>query len=139
MCARFELNKTRFQPSNTVAFWRALAMAQQLVWAGFARREWLRGTPKDAALVDIPAARFAERSRRTALLVWDEVPQGQVIRGLVVPNHGKPLLRIVTRECSPAEEEHFGHDRICVIEPPLYSAEPIPIEPPKSPAQGEFF
>ncbi len=139
MCARFELNKTRFQPSNTVAFWRALAMAEKLVWAGFARREWLHGPPKGGALVDVPANRFAERSRRTAQLVWDDVPAGQVIRGLVVPNKGKPILRIVTRECSPEEEEFFGHDRICVIEPPLFSAEPIAIEPPKSPAQGELF
>lgn len=139
MCARFELNRTRFQPSNTVAFWRALALAQQLIWAGFARREWLHGKPKDGDLVDIPADRFAERSRRTAQLVWDDVPSGQVIRGLVVSNKGKPLLRIVTRPCTADEEEHFGHDRICVVEPPLFSADPIPIAPPKPPAQGEFF
>lgn len=139
MCARFELNKTRFQPSNTVAFWRALARAQQLIWAGFARREWLRGLPRDEALVDIPAVRFAERSRRSAQLVWDDVPPGQVIRGLVVPNRGKPLLRIVTRQRTPEEEEHFGHDRICVVEPPLYSSEPIPIAPSQPPPQAEFF
>jgi hypothetical protein len=139
MCARFEMNRTRFQPSNTVAFWRALALAQQLVWAGFARREWLHSPPKDGAMVDIPADRFAERSRRTAQLVWDDVPSGQVIRGLVLPNKGNPILRIVTRSCSPEEEEHFGHDRICVIEPPLFSAGPIPIEAPKPPAQGELF
>jgi hypothetical protein len=133
------MNRTRFQPSNTVAFWRALARAEQLIWAGFARSEWLHGAPKDGALVDIPAERYAERSRRTAQLVWDDVPSGKVIRGLVVPNKGKPLLRIVTRACNPDEEEHFGHDRICVIEPALFSAAPIPIEPPKPPAQGEFF
>ena len=84
----------------------------------------------------------AERSRRSAQLVWADMPPGHVIRGLVVSTKSDPsksILRVVTREVTEEEHELFGHDRICVTAPPLFSAEPIPIAPPPPPKQGELF
>ncbi|MEA3209343.1 MAG: hypothetical protein QOE70_2400 [Chthoniobacter sp.] len=120
--------------------WRRSA-AEQLLWAGFARREslgwWKR---KGVELVDVPAHRFAERSDRSRQLTWDDVPAGLVVRGLVDESSGKPLLKIVTRASTVEELQRYEHDRMPLLEPPLFSAEVIesPADPPGL-EQGELF
>lgn len=126
MCARFEVNDRRLMPGRRVGCWLGERRSELFVWAGFARREslgwWKR---KGGELVDVPATRYAERSRATGQLVWAEMPVGGVIRGLVDPNDGKPLLKVVTRECEAEEAAFFGHHRICLIENPLFSREVV--------------
>lgn len=97
---------------------------------------------KGGGLVDVPAHRFAERSDRDRRLRWDDVPVGLVVRGVIVPNDGKPLLKIVTRESSPEEFAQFEHPRMPLIEAPLFSAEILPDTPEDAPPenpQGELF
>jgi hypothetical protein len=104
--------------------------------------------------VDIPAKRFAERSDKDGHLTWDDVPAGQVVRGVIDPNEGKPLLKVVTSASTPEELAKYEHERVPLIEPPLYSAEDtgLPFEQPKprapkakpvqeapGSAQGELF
>jgi hypothetical protein len=153
MCARFEINKKELRPGKSVAYWLE-KNAAQLPWAGFAKREsigWWKG--KGGTVVDIPATRFAERSDKDGRLIWDDVPAGNVIRGLIDPNEGKPLLKVVTRASTEEELARFEHPRMPVIEAPLFSAEPTglvseqpwpqPPEPVKElpaarPVQGEL-
>jgi len=72
-------------------------------WAGFARSEILSWWQKrGAVLIDIPADRFAERSEVTGKLIWDEVADGLVIRGLVDIQTTQPLIKVVTRASTPA-------------------------------------
>lgn len=129
MCARFELNDTRFGPGKPIAFWRD-SFPQQLAWAGFARRETLRWwQAKGGVLVDIPAHRFAERSKKDGRLIWADVPTGQVIRGLVDPSGNQPLVKVVTRAPTAEEMLQFEHPRMPFIESPLWSADPIAMAP----------
>jgi hypothetical protein len=128
MCAAFELNSRVLRPGKLVRVWRERQPAT-LVWAGFARRESLGWWRKNgAALVDIPAERFAERSDRDRQLRWDAVPTGLVIRGLVDPHGGKPLLKVVTRASTEEELARFEHDRMPLLELPLFSAELLSVE-----------
>jgi hypothetical protein len=113
----------------------------QLVWAGFARWEILHWWEKKGGeLVDVPADRFAERSERTRELIWDEIPRGNVVRGLVERSGPKPLLKIVTRASTAAELARFEHPRMPLIEPPLFSSASVPIpdlEPPAGPVDPQ--
>src|SRR5687768_8295791 len=121
MCARFELNDTRYQPGKPIAFWRD-SFPEQLAWAGFARREtlpWWKA--KGGVLVDIPAHRFAERSKKDGRLIWDDIPTGRVIRGLIDPSGREPLIKVVTRPPTESELIQFEHPRMPVIELPLWS------------------
>lgn len=139
MCAAFELNSRVIRPGRMVRVWRDGKPAA-LPWAGFARREslgWWR--EKGADLVDIPAARFAERSDRDRQLRWDAVPAGLVIRGLVDPHDGHPLLKVVTRTATVEEVARFQHDRMPLLETPLFSAEALGIEEEPGPQQAEFW
>lgn len=139
MCAAFELNSRVLRPGKLVRVWRERQPAT-LVWAGFARREslgWWRG--KGADLVDIPAERFAERGRDDGQLRWDAVPVGLVIRGLVDPHEGKPLLKVVTRASTAEEATRFHHERMPLLEVPLFSAEALGVEEDEKPAQAEFW
>ena len=103
--------------------WRATGDAE-LIWAGFARKESLGWWKKKSAeMVDVPAVRFAERSERDGQLRWDDVSSGSVVRGLIDPNDGKPLLKIVTRASTAEELERFQHPRMPLVEAPLFSAE----------------
>lgn len=156
MCVAFELNNKELRPGRSVAYWLEHNRAK-LPWAGFARKEsigWWKKI-KGGTYVDIPATRFAERSDRTGEVTWDDVPAGNVIRGLIDPNEGKPLLKVVTRASTPEELAKYEHDRVPLIEPPLFSAEdtglpiddPLPRRPkakpvkeaPTDPVQGELF
>ncbi len=145
MCAALELNEQVLRPGTLVCVWTP-AGGLRLVWAGFARRESLGWWRKNGAeLVDVPATRFAERSDRTRELRWDDVPRGLVARGIVDRSGKSPLLKVVTRVSSGDELARFEHERMPLLEAPLYSAEPVPImEPPPAlklpkPEQGMLF
>jgi hypothetical protein len=91
------------------------------VWAGFARSEILGWWQhRGGELLDIPAERFAERSDQTRRLVWDDVPEGLVLRGVMERGEGSPLLRIVTRAATGAEVMRFQHPRMPLLERPFY-------------------
>ena len=138
MCAAFELNSRVIRPGKNVGVWRN-GQAEQLVWAGFARREVLGWWKKQGGeLVDVPAHRFAERSTRDRQLRWDNLPSGFVVRGLVAAPNGTLLLKIVTRASTEEELRHFEHPRMPVIEAPMFSAEAIDVAPPVN-VQGELF
>lgn len=144
MCARLELNDTQIQPGMAVAIWLEEARSSWLTWAGFARSESLRRwLGMGAQLVDIPARRFAERSSRTRELVWEDVPLGMVIRGLIDSNSGKPRLKIVTRAATAEEFVKYQHPRMPVVERPRVSAErilpPAPLSEQSVMVQRELF
>lgn len=124
MCAVFEFKKKGFKPGKEVIA-KAESGAIQHVWAGFARAEildwWQR---KGGILLDIHADRFAERSDITGKLIWDAVPRDFVIRGLLDFQTGKPVIKIVTRESSREELQHFEHPRMPLLEFPLFGAMP---------------
>jgi hypothetical protein len=138
MCAAFELNSRVIRPGRRVGVWRD-ARAEQLVWAGFARREVLGWWKKHGGeLVDVPAHRFAERSTRDGQFRWDDLPPGFVVRGLVAAPNGTSLLKVVTRASTDDELRRFEHPRMPVIEAPLFSAAAIEVVAPVE-AQGELF
>ena len=140
MCTRFSIGNLVLKPGTLVDCWLD-GRPQRFVWAGFATTEKMHYWTKQRGgiLLDVPAERFAERSQRDARLIWGDVPAQHVIRGLLDPNEGRPLLKIVTRASHADELEQYEHPRMPVIEAPLYSAtliEPTP-EPPSP--QGELF
>jgi hypothetical protein len=138
MCAAFELNSRVIRPGKLVGLWRR-KVKEQLVWAGFAQKEKLASWQRNGGeLVDVPAGRFAERSDRDRQLRWGDVAPGLVIRGLVEESSGKPLLKIVTRASTPEEVVRFEHDRMPVIEAPIFSGDPVEVEEAPNP-QGELF
>lgn len=106
------------------------------IWAGFARSEilnwWIQ---RGGILLDIPAAEFAERSERTGELVWDAVPEGFVIRAILDRQTAHELIKIVTREATPAEFGKFEHDRMPVLEKPLRSAAEVILPKPPPPVK----
>jgi hypothetical protein len=128
-----------FRPGKEV-FARSKAGLVRPVWAGFARKEildwWLF---KGSLLLDIPAQRFAERSDMTGRLIWGNVPDSSVIRGLLDLGSSHPVLRIITRSSNDWELTTFQHPRMPVLEPPLYG----PVSEMETSAygdpQGSFF
>ena len=136
MCAVFKIQGTTCRPGREVA---ALGPNGPIhrVWAGFARSEilnwWIQ---RGGILLDIPAEEFAERSDRTGELGWDAVPTGLVIRAILDCQTAHELIKIVTRESAPAELDKFQHNRMPVLEKPLYEAAQVtlPEPPPKKPA-----
>jgi hypothetical protein len=139
MCAAIETNRRILRPGRRVRVWHGPQPAV-LVWAGFARREslgWWRKNGGD--LVDIPAERFAERSDTDRQLRWDDVPPGMVIRGLIDPHEGQPLLKVVTRASTADELARFQHARMPLLEAPLFSAEALGVEDDADAAQPELW
>jgi hypothetical protein len=139
MCAALGVKNAVIRPGRPVRAWRRKGEHGSFVWAGFARHEigdWWKS--KGWEPVDVPAEKFAERSDRTRQLAWDEVPAGMVVRGVVDANAEKPLLKIVTRASSAEELARFEHPRMPLIEPPLFSAEPLGVEEAEA-AQRELF
>jgi hypothetical protein len=133
MCAALELNTRVLRPGKWVPVW-SKSGALQLIWAGFARREMLHWWEKKGGeLVDVPADRFAERSDKTRALIWDRIPEGQVVRGLIEKSGPTPLLKIVTRASTEAELARFQHPRMPLIEAPLFSSAAAPA-PESAPA-----
>lgn len=120
MCATFEIQGRVFRPGMEVVA-RAKEGVVRPVWAGFARSEILGWWQhRGGELLDIPAERFAERSDQTRRLVWDDVPEGLVLRGVMERGEGSPLLRIVTRAATGAEVMRFQHPRMPLLERPFY-------------------
>jgi len=136
VCAVFKIQGTTFRPGREVP---AVGPAGPIhrVWAGFARSEilnwWIQ---RGGILLDIPAEEFAERSDRTGELGWDAVPSGLVLRAILDRQTAHELIKIVTRESAPAELERFEHNRMPVLEKPLYASAPmtLPVPPPEKPA-----
>jgi hypothetical protein len=98
-------------------------------WAGFARAEslpwWLQN---GAAAAEVPAQRFAERSNRTRSLIWEAVPGGTIVRAILVASEGKQLLKVVTRPATAQELQRFGHNRMPVLQLPLFPLWSGPLE-----------
>ena len=84
---------------------------------------------KGGILLDIYADRFAERSDETGKLIWDGVPSGLVIRGLLERQSGQPLVKIVTRKSTAEELQRFQHPRMPVLDAPLFPRVEIPDAP----------
>lgn len=124
MCATFQFRGKTYKPGTEVTGSGREGVVRR-AWAGFARSEilawWQR---RGAELIDIPAARFAERSEITGKLIWDEVAAGLVIRGLVDIQTNQPLIKVVTRASTPQEFERFQHPRMPLLEEPLFA--PVP-------------
>ena len=129
MCAAFESLGKQLRPGKPIGVWRANGL-QWILWGGFARAERMHWWKEKGFLpVDVPASRFAERSRRDGRLHWADVPAGLVIRGLWDTNHAIPQVLIVTRSATVMEQFSFGHDRMPLLENPLYSSNPISPDP----------
>jgi hypothetical protein len=129
MCATFESTGTQHRPGRLIPIWRGTRF-ERVLWGGFARSERLGWWKSKGCLpVDVPAGRFAERSQKDGRLHWGEVPEGHVIRGLWDSSGSTPQILIVTRPATLAEVEAFGHDRMPLLEAPLYSCVPIGPEP----------
>jgi len=128
MCASFEFMKRVYRPGKKMTAVAKTGLVQH-VWAGFAREEildwWQR---KGGVLLDIYADRFAERSDVTEKLIWDDVPGGLVIRGLLDTQADTPLIKVVTRASTHEELERFQHPRMPVLEEPLYPRVDIPLQ-----------
>ena len=129
MCAAYEFKGSGFRPGREIPAVGAQGICRA-TWAGFARNEildWWR--KKGGDLLDIPATRFAERSDTTGNLIWDNVPEGFVIRGVLDHQTRHPLIKVVTRASTPAEMEKFQHPRMPLLESPLFPGIEIPANP----------
>jgi hypothetical protein len=95
------------------------------VWAGFARSEILDWWKKQGAEeVELTATSFAERSEKTRQLVWDNVPEGQVISALLDHRENPALLKVVTRPTNEDELARFEHPRLPLLQKRKF--EPVP-------------
>jgi hypothetical protein len=95
------------------------------VWAGFARSEILDWWKKQGAEeVELTATSFAERSGKTRQLVWDDVPEGQVISALLDHRENPALLKVVTRPSNEDELARFEHPRLPLLQKRKF--EPVP-------------
>lgn len=119
MCSRFKDKKGEtLRPGQMVEVMRAIRERREkrvLPWAGFARSEimawWLRQGSEE---VEIEASAFAERSDVSGELVWEDLPEGRVIAGLIDRREGKELLKVVTRGATHDEFRKFAHPRMPV-------------------------
>ena len=124
MCATFQARGKTYKPGQEIAATGARGVVRH-AWAGFARSEILAWWEKrGAVLIDIPADRFAERSTITGKLIWGEVAEGVVIRGLVDIQAARPLIKVVTRASSPEELDRFQHPRMPLLEAARFA--PLP-------------
>ena len=95
------------------------------VWAGFARSEILDWWKHQGAEeVELTATSFAERSEITRQLVWDDVPEGQVISALLDHRENPALLKVVTRPANEDELATFDHPRLPLLQKRKF--EPVP-------------
>lgn len=120
MCSIFQFQNHTFRPGRKVPA-RSKQGVTRHVWAGFARNEsldwWLQ---KGGELLDLPIHRFAERSDQTGQLVWDDVPDHLVLRGLLDLQSGQQLVKVVTRASSQQEIQRFQHSRMPLLADPLF-------------------
>ena len=95
------------------------------VWAGFARSEildWWKHQGSEE--VELTATSFAERSEITRQLVWEDVPEGQVISALLDHRENPALLKVVTRPTNEDELARFDHPRLPLLQKRKF--EPVP-------------
>ena len=95
------------------------------VWAGFARSEildWWKHQGSEE--VELTATSFAERSEITRQLVWEDVPEGQVISALLDHRENPALLKVVTRPANEDELARFEHPRLPLLQKRKF--EPVP-------------
>jgi hypothetical protein len=128
MCAVYSSQRGLHQRGKPVEAFSETGRSLRL-WRSWAREEkmeyWQR--VRKASPAEIVADSFAERDRRTHSLVWAEIPPGLVIRALLVQTDEADLfeptldLLIVTRSADAAECAHFGHDRLPVLAPAVFS------------------
>jgi hypothetical protein len=104
-----QLNEAPFPPSGQ---------------ASPARRFWIGGNKQGAEEVELTATSFAERSEKTRQLVWDNVPEGQVICALLDNRENPAQLKVVTRPANEAELIHFEHPRLPLLQKRRF--EPVP-------------
>ncbi|MEI6493076.1 MAG: hypothetical protein WCO94_11055 [Verrucomicrobiota bacterium] len=129
MCATFQFRGKTYKPGSEVTGSGERGIVRH-AWAGFARSEILSWWQKrGATLIDIPADRFAERSEITGKLIWDDVADGLVIRGLLDIQTAQPLIKVVTRASSPEELDRFQHPRMPLIESPQFDSVPPGVIP----------
>lgn len=126
MCATFQSRGKTYKPGQEITGSGERGVVRH-GWAGFARSEILSWWEmRGALIIDIPADRFAERSGITGKLIWDDVAEGLVIRGLVDIQTAQPLIKVVTRASSPEEFARFQHPRMPLLEAPRFA--PLPAE-----------
>jgi hypothetical protein len=129
MCAIYEFKSKVAKPGQPIPA-RSSTGFLTAPWAGFARNEILAWWQRNhgGIEVDLFATRFAERSQVTHKLIWEEMPEGSVIRGLLIPHPAQPIIKVVTRAATEEELARFEHPRMPLIAAPLFG--PIPVEIP---------
>ncbi len=128
MCATFQFRGKTYKPGQEVTGSGERGIVRH-AWAGFARSEILSWWQKrGAVLIGLPAERFAERSEVTGKLIWDDVEDGFVIRGLVDIQATQPIIKVVTRASSPEELDRFQHPRMPLLEAPRFAPLPPRVE-----------
>lgn len=116
-CAFVDRNGNVLRPGRIVEAIDSAQQVRKAPWAGFARSEILHWWKKQGAeQVAIEATRFAERTDDTRELVWDDVPEGHIIRALLDKRTGKELLKVVTRPATETELARFRHPRMPLLE-----------------------
>jgi len=124
MCATFQFRGKTYKPGQEITGSGERGIVRH-AWAGFARSEILSWWQKrGGVIIDIPAERFAERSGITGKLIWDDVADELVIRGLLDIQGTQPLIKVVTRPSSPGEIERFQHPRMPLLESARFA--PLP-------------
>ena len=112
MCCRTVHDGVTYKPGDRIPV-RSAIKTGQAKWTGFARSETAKAIWKlfDAEL-DIPAEKFAENNRVTGGRTYGALAKGYAIQG--IGNRQTGEVKILTREATPEEKDHFGHDRLPV-------------------------
>lgn len=91
------------------------------VFAGPAKKEsrnyWIKREGAEGVIVP-DVSRFGERNKATDEQVWEDVPPGSALEGLLLPQPpGKEyrLLKIVTQPATPEQIARLGNDRTPVV------------------------
>ena len=128
MCCRTVFQGQTYKPGDLLPV-KSAAKAGVARWEGFARQETYEavwGTTYDVRL-DILADGFAEKNKDLtrffgyAIETEAPIPPGHVIFG--VGNRFSRSVKILTREATEEEKEHFGHHRLPVIGPARFGGQ----------------
>ena len=120
MCSRLQYKESTFKPGDRISVNSALKLNGSGKWTGFVRsdaeektkRFWVNQGFKSK--LDVPATRFAERSRKAGEDVFDDVGEGKVV--YAVGNRKTQEVRILTRAATAEEKGKYGHERVPVID-----------------------
>lgn len=118
MCSRLQFKEHVVSIGQKIPVNSAIRLNGTGTWKGFIRSdadEKTKGFWKHNgfnAKLDVPADRFAERSRKTRDNVFEDVPQGNVV--YAIGNRQTGHVNVLTRKATKEEAEKFGHDRIPV-------------------------